>query len=177
MPLEEYDRFLLANAVAVAIVGPRRGAERWVGSPFEWLLQLPPASRGKAGEVLAEEWLRRLGYPVSRAKSRHYDRLVGSSRVEIKFSTLWTDDDVYKFQQIRNQEYDVVLCLAVSPHDAHAWLVPKHVMVEEAKPQHGGSAGRDTRWLVFKAAAPPQRLEAYGGELEAAVAKLAMYVT
>ncbi|MDA8399734.1 MAG: hypothetical protein M0008_06755 [Actinomycetota bacterium] len=49
--------------------------------------------------------------------------------MEIKVSTLW-QSGVYKFQQIRDQEYDYLLYLGVPPFDAHAWLLPKSVLFE-----------------------------------------------
>ena len=44
--------------------------------------------------------------------------------MEIKFSTLWKSG-VYKFQQIRDQEYDAMVLLGISPFSAACWIVPK----------------------------------------------------
>ena len=42
---------------------------------------------------------------------------------------LW-QTGTYKFQQIRNQNYRFVVCLGISPHDAHCWIIPKNVLME-----------------------------------------------
>lgn len=91
--------------------------------------------------------------------------------VEIKLSTLW-DQGVYKFQQLRDQDYEFVLLLGLSPTVAHSWCVPKGDAITNSIPQHGGAAGSDTRWISFRAESPPPWLNPFGGELDAAVAVL-----
>lgn len=89
--------------------------------------------------------------------------------MEVKYSSLWTDNQQYRFQQIRDQDYDYCFCLGVSPFDVHAWFIPKdELMVDRPPapgPQHGGQAGRDTKWLAFPADDPPTWLATYGGTL------------
>ncbi len=95
--------------------------------------------------------------------------MIADWRVEVKYSSLWTNDESYKFQQIRDQNYDYCLCLGVSPFDVHAWFMPKHELMIDRPPslvpQHNGRAGRDTRWLSFPADAPPEWLSPFGGTL------------
>lgn len=129
-------------------------------------MSLASRRRGKAGELLAEAWLHRVGHVVTPPRSGDHDRIVDGHKVEIKFSTLWEQGD-YVFQQLRNQDYEFVMLLGVSPASAHGWLVPKQVALEHAIPQHGGSRGTDTRWLRFRAGNAPPWMQEFGGELEA----------
>ena len=128
--------------------------EGWTESPFAWILTLPSRTRGAAGEAIVDKWLSKGGLEVKRSGNSDCDRVVNGVKIEIKFSTLWRSGG-YVFQQIRDQDYSHVLCLGISPQDAHAWFVPKEVMREHAVPQHGGKKGTDTKWLSFQAAAPP----------------------
>lgn len=159
-----YEAFLAANQDAQVEMGVRDAATPWAGSPFEWVMSLASRSRGKAGEKLAEAWLRRLGLSVSPPRSSEHDRIVNGVPIEIKFSTLWRSGQ-YVFQQLRDQDYLHVLLLGLSPHEVSIWMPPKMDAFENAIPQHGGKSGTDTRWLRFDASAPPAWLEPFGGSL------------
>lgn len=141
----------------------------WIGSPFRWIKARPSRQIGKIGEELAEAWCVAKGFTVERSPDSDADRIISGHRVEIKFSTLWTDNRIYKFQQIRNQNYDYCFCIGVSPFDVHAWLIPKNELRENRPPsfvpQHGGRAGLDTKWLSFEADSPPKWLKPFGGQL------------
>jgi hypothetical protein len=163
MATDPFELFLLANQDAQEIMGTAAASNPWAGSAFEWIMRLASRRRGKAGEILVEAWLRRLGYEVGRPLSGDHDRLVGGRKTEIKFSTLWEGGD-YVFQQLRDQDYELVVLLGVSPAAAHGWVVPKAVAIERSIPQHGGARGSDTRWLRFRAASPPAWLSEFGGE-------------
>lgn len=143
--------------------------EMWRGSPFQWIRTRPSRQVGAIGEALVAGWCAAKGFDVARSPDLQADRVVQGHRVEIKCSTLWTDNHIYKFQQIRDQEYEFCFCLGISPFDAHAWLIPKAVLRRNRPPalvpQHGGATGRDTKWLSFTAAAPPDWLRPYGGSL------------
>ena len=142
----------------------------WKGSPFEWILSIPSRSKGSYGEKFVAELFRSNGFDVKRPKSgSDHDRVINGHRIEIKLSTLWAKNGHYKFQQIRDQEYDYLLCLGISPNEAHCWLIPKsevHLKREGVSHQHGGKRGRDTLWLDFPADKPPKWLESYGGTLD-----------
>lgn len=141
----------------------------WAGSPFRWIKTRPSRQIGAIGESLVAGWAATRGFDVVGSKGSDSDRIIHGHRIEIKFSSLWTNNRIYKFQQIRDQEYDFCLCLGVSPFDAHAWFIPKaDLMIDHPPsfvPQHGGAAGRDTKWLSFTADSPPAWLSPYGGRL------------
>ncbi len=139
----------------------------WTGSPFAWIRNLPSRRRGKIGEQLVAGWCAAKGLDVTASRDSQADRVIGGWRVEIKFSTLWASG-VYKFQQIREQDYDHLVCLGISPFDAQAWLISKEVLRQHVighTPQHVGARGTDTFWLSFRPAEPPQWLAECGGTL------------
>lgn len=157
--------FLLAKRDAEVAMGRAEQTGPWAGSSFEWLLRLPSRRRGKAGEVLAEAWLRRLGYKVERPVDGSHDPIVEGRKVEIKFSTLWESGD-YVFQQLRDQDYELALLLGVSPAMGHGWIVTKSQALEHSLSQHGGARGSDTKWIRFRANAAPAWLGEHGGHLD-----------
>ena len=165
---EAFESFLAANRDAQQMMGTATGGDPWAGSPFEWIKKIASSRRrGKAGEVLIATWLARLGYEVRPPSNAGHDRLVSQRRVEIKFSTLWEQGN-YVFQQLRDQDYELVILLGLSPTIAHVWVVPKAEAIANSIPQHGGAVGTDTRWISFRAADPPPWLQSYGGEIGAA---------
>ena len=147
-----------------------KGDEMWADSPFRWIKSRPSRQVGKIGEELVSAWCSKRGFDVRRSGDSDADRIIEGHRVEIKFSTLWTDNKIYKFQQIRDQDYDFCFCLGVSPLEVHAWFIPKSELRESRPPalvpQHGGADGIDTKWLSFQADAPPSWLNRFGGSLE-----------
>lgn len=139
----------------------------WVGSPFEWILKIPSRSKGAVGEKLVAGWAATRGLDVMRPPNSDADRIINGHRVEVKMSTLWANGG-FKFQQIRNQDYDYCLCLGISPFDAQAWLLPKSLLLERVighMGQHTGTTGTDTAWLGFRPESPYPWLEPYGDRL------------
>lgn len=156
----------------------------WTGSPFAWIRTRPSRQVGTIGERLVAGWLATKDFDVVRSPDSDADRLVNGRRVEVKFSTLWRTGH-FRFQQLRDQNYELVICLGLCPFDARCWVIPKSELVarwqkavslgrefEGIQPQHGGSSGRDTAWLTVAAASPHSWLEAHGGSLEAAARRI-----
>jgi len=154
--------------------------QEWVGSPFAWIKTRPSRQVGAIGERLVAGWLAARGFNVARSGDSEADRVVENRRIEIKLSTRWANGN-YKFQQLRDQRYDLVVCLGISPFAAHCWVLPKaDVMrlwkVENKIPsQHGGQAGEDTAWLDVKIDSVPEWLGAYGGSLPQAIGLLSKH--
>ena len=99
----------------------------WVGSPFAWIRTMQSRRRGKIGEQLVAGFLAAKGCDVVRSPDSEADRLINGHRAEIKFSTLW-ESGIFKFQQIRDQNYEFAICLGLCPFDARCWVVPKEVL-------------------------------------------------
>jgi len=140
----------------------------WQDSPFGWIKTRPSSRQvGAIGERLVEAWLAAKGFDVVKSPDSEADRLIEGRRVEIKFSTLWKSG-MYKFQQIRDQNYDYVFALGISPFDAHAWVIPKPVLKQYVighMGQHTGASATDTSWLSVKVGEEPDWLTDCGGSL------------
>ena len=89
---------------------------------------------------------------------------VGGHLIQVKLSTLWNNGE-YRFQQIRNQDYDQVLCLGISPDDIHVWLIPKDVAIANLPGQHTGSGAHETYWLHTSPRGSFRWLDDYGNQL------------
>lgn len=159
-----------ALATIAGVIAPdyaRAADDPWNGSPFQWILGLPSRSRGAVGEALVAGWCAAKGFDVVRSRDSHADRIIAGKRVEVKFSTLWRSGG-FKFQQIRDQNYDYCFCLGLSPFDAQAWLLPKDLLYQYVighMGQHTGASGQDTAWLGFQADAPYRWMAPYGDRL------------
>ncbi len=151
--------------------------QEWEGSPFAWIKTKPSRQVGAIGEKLVAGWLAARGFNVARAGDSDADRVVENMRVEIKISTLWANGG-YKFQQLRDQRYDLAICLGISPFNAHCWVIPKEDVLRLWKTehkiasQHGGQEGADTAWIDVRVEDPPEWLRQYGGTLSEAVLRL-----
>lgn len=155
----------LATTLASDYVPPED--DPWVGSPFEWILRVPSRTKGAIGEALVAGWAAATGLDVVRSRNSDADRVIEGHRIEIKMSTLWRGGG-FKFQQIRDQDYDFCFCIGISPFDAQAWLLPKSVLLEYVighMGQHTGARGTDTAWLGFPSSRPYPWMRPYGDRL------------
>lgn len=142
----------------------------WEGSPFEWVIKLPPGSKGKLGKRLVYQWCALKGLAIDKSPDSEADMLINGHRVEIKFSTLWKVG-IYKFQQIRDQNYEYSICLGISPTEAHCWVISKTILKQYVighMGQHTGLKGQETAWFPVKPSNPPVWLTPCGGSLEQA---------
>lgn len=148
--------------------------DEWDESPFGWIKQQQSRTRGKIGEQLVAGWCAAKGFDVTSSPDSDSDRVIGGLRTEIKFSTLWKNGR-FKFQQLRDQNYEIVVCLGISPFDAHCWVFPKDDLLGNpagVRSQHGGRGGVDTRWLDVDPDDVPQWLQVRGGRLSDAYKSL-----
>lgn len=137
----------------------------WDAAPFMWVYEALPNEREEIGKQLIAGWCAARGLNVTRSPDSDADKIIEGKRVEIKFSTLW-ENGGYTFQQIRDQNYEYLICLGISPFDAHAWIFKKkNIPFSRLKHQHGGSRGRDTWWLTFPPNRPPTWMRKYSGKL------------
>lgn len=140
----------------------------WAGSPFEWIRRVPSRSKGAIGEVLVANWATTNGFTVDAPKNSGHDRIIGGHKIEIKMSTLWKSG-TFKFQQIRDQDYEFAFCVGISPFQVEAWLLPKKVLQEFVighMGQHTGAGGSDTSWISFRAGKPFDWMQPYGPTLQ-----------
>ncbi len=142
----------------------------WNDSPFEWILYLPAGSKGKLGKQLVSQWCALKGLSINKCSDSEADILINGHRVEIKFSTLWKSG-IYKFQQIRDQNYEYIICLGISPFDAHCWVLSKEILkhyVIGHLGQHTGGEGKETAWITIDPSNIPEWIKPYGGTLDQA---------
>ena len=166
-PISDPEVLLLASIAASLEADYPSRQDDWAASPFGWIKRQPSRTVGKIGEQLVAGWCAAKGFDVVAAPNSDSDRVIGGLRTEIKFSTLWKSG-TFTFQQIRDQQYDIVFCLGLSPFDAQSWVIPKEVLMDEptgVKSQHGGQAGTETKWLQVDPANLHPWLEAWGGQL------------
>jgi hypothetical protein len=139
----------------------------WAGSPFAWVRTRPSRQVGKIGEQLVAGWCAAKGLDVTATGDSEADRVIMGRRAEIKFSTLWASG-TYTFQQFRDQNYEIAICLGICPFNAHCWVITKATLYSHVighTPQHGGSRGQDTFWIQVDPDAPPPWLAECGGRL------------
>ena len=165
-----------ALATVAATLEPEyvRCEDPWAGSPFAWIRREKSRRVGKIGEQLVSGFLAARDFDIARTGDSAADRLVNGHRVEVKFSTLW-ENGQYKFQQFRDQDYELAVCLGVSPFDAHCWVLTKRALrahVIGKLGQHGGASARETAWVAVKPGAAPAWMRNAGGSLRDAVTLL-----
>ena len=144
--------------------------DQWAGSQFEWIISLPSATKGRFGKRLVESWCASKGHTINPSGDSEADYIINGRRVVIKFSTLWKSE-IYKFQQVRDQNYEFLICLGVSPFQAHCWVISKRILIDHVighTPQHLGSQGTDTFWISVTPNDPDDWLLECGGSLRLA---------
>lgn len=149
----------------------------WLQSPFGWIRSPTSRCRGAIGEKLVAGWCAARDSNVLRSSDAEADRVWEGFRTEIKFSTLWANR-TRKFQQIRDQDYQLLVCQGISPFTAHAWIFEKEFVVSNTgliaglSHQYSGAEGRDTAWLSVSPTDAHPWMNAYGGDLSTAMHRL-----
>ena len=166
----------LATIAGVIEQDYRNTTTDWAHSPFGWIKALPSRSAGAVFESLVAGWCAAKGLDVVRSPDSDADRIIAGLRTEIKGSTLWRNGS-YKFQQLRDQNYSIVVCLGISPFDAHCWVIEKDDVMAlwdagVISSQHGGASGSDTAWVTVNPANPPGWIQPYGGTLPEGFARI-----
>lgn len=143
----------------------------WESSPFYWVKSLAAGTKGKFGIRLISAWCGAKGLRVDSSPDSEADLLINGHRAEIKFSTLWKAG-IYKFQQIRDQNYEFLIALGISPNNAHCWVIKKSFLYDNVighQPQHTGAGGTETFWFSVKPENPPEWIKPLGGTLKEAL--------
>ena len=167
--MEEQSSEFELFATAAQFIRPdfQKEKPQWTDSPFAWITTLPSATKGKLGSRLVKQWCTLQGLSIGTSPDSEADLLINNHRVEVKFSTLW-DSGIYKFQQIRDQNYEYIICLGISPHNVHCWVIDKATLKEKVighMGQHTGKSGKETSWLAINPDSPFEWLNNFGGNL------------
>jgi site-specific DNA-methyltransferase (adenine-specific) len=154
--------FVILAAASVQLQSEQEDSEFWNGSPFEWVLQMSARQKGKIGRQLLSLWLEKKGILTDKSKDASENLIIGSKKYAIKFSTLWSSG-IYKFQQIRKDGYDSVICFGISPNTAHCWVIEKNHVLEYADAQHKGGV---EYWISIDPDNPKEWVKNCGGSLD-----------
>ena len=106
----------------------------WKGSKLNEIRKMAPATKGRFGEQVAQEYLLAAGYDITKSKNRESDFCISMYEhppipIEVKTSFLWADDKnpQYKFEQIRlDYDYKILLCLAFSYDNVKLYTFAKN---------------------------------------------------
>jgi hypothetical protein len=155
------------------------GAEVWDESPFKWVLAQPSATKGLIGRRLVTAWANLHGiFPLQVTRENQIYLEIGDALIQVKFSTLW-DTGYYRFQQIRDRDYDYCLCFGLAPFDVNAWLIPKNVLATHVigtMGQHTGAGSGETWWLEASPTNTEIWLQECGGQLDQVAGQLKLLV-
>jgi site-specific DNA-methyltransferase (adenine-specific) len=158
--------FIMLAASAVQLQNEIEKNDAWNNSPFEWILQLPARQKGKVARQLLISWIERKGIATDRSKDPGENLIISGEKIAIKFSTLWSTG-TYKFQQIRKDGYDHLLCFGISPNAVHCWVFDREYAIKNATPQHKGEKGAEY-WIDINPKHPLDWIEGCGGSLDEA---------
>ena len=148
-------KLLAAKSAALAAKYPTVQTEEdkaWEGSPFDWFRKKASSTKGKIGRDLAESILEASGFAVSRVG---VGLEVNGKAIRVKLSLMWGAGD-FTFEQIRETNFDYLLCLGLYPGSSYGWLVPKGELLvdgvlqdrEGLKGQHGGQDDPNDFWIT-----------------------------
>lgn len=159
---------LVAASRAVEREYESASSDHWQNSPFEWLKKIPSSrTRGAQAERLVARWLSSEGFTIAPTGDTEADLLIDERRVEVKMSTPWSGSETYRFQQIRDQDYEFMICLGLSPAEAHCWVLSKSLLLEQligrGFGQHGGASSGETAWLAVDPRTPQDWLRPRSG--------------
>ncbi len=113
-----------------------------------------------------------------KTQSRKHIILINDINFQIKTSTIWQGEKKrhYKFQQIRKNNYEILICFGLSPYEAHCWVIKKDCIIDDDKEwiddRTIGQHGKNSRWLIIDPDAVADWLQPLGGDLHEALAVL-----
>jgi hypothetical protein len=139
----------------------------WDGSLFAPFRQISSSrKKGAVGELMVAQLMTSLGHKVpynSKGKPKKilpynnvtdYDIEVDGYKVEVKTSSAWNETDYdFKFQQIRNQDYDRIIFQGLNNNNAKVWWatkgdLAKHIFGRDEYRQHGGKSGKQELYWI-----------------------------
>ncbi len=158
------DFLMLASTASYLQKDLEEMSDLWKDSPFEWVLQLPPRSKGMLARRLIAAWCGSKNLFAERAKDSREILIINGIEYAIKFSMLWKNG-TYQFQQIKSQGPDYILCFGISPFEAHCWIFDREYAITHGKQQHKGANGAEY-WLAISPNNVPDWVKGHGGTLD-----------
>ena len=127
----------------------------WGGSKFEEIHNLSSKVKGCFSEEYTRAALEELGILTRNRTSSTHDFMIRNLKVELKFSSAWNNQySNFKFQQIRKQPYDILICAGMNPDEISFWWCTKEDLEEfvfnnDSFRQHSGKdGGQDLYWIT-----------------------------
>ena len=149
--------------------------QAWEESAFNWIRTLPPGRKGAIGRKLACGLLQSFGFTC--LTQGNLIKVNGQS-ISVKTSLMW-GAGVIKFQNIRDSDFNFVLCLGIYPTTSLGWLIPKDEIWSDSgvlrddreglRSQHGGQAGSEDAWIGIDTDDVQDWLKPYGGTTDAMI--------
>ena len=106
-------------------------------------------------EVCSSKQARKEKLVDTTIKLSDYDLYLKSMglRAEVKTSTMWGEGANFTFQQIRDQEYDIIIFQFILPNEEILFYCTKEAAVNfimiDGHGQHGGGDATETYWITF----------------------------
>jgi site-specific DNA-methyltransferase (adenine-specific) len=148
-------------------------SDLWKDSPFEWVLQLPPRSKGKLARELLMSWCTKNGLDPRKQTETSEALVINNKTYAIKFSMLWKNGN-YQFQQIKSDGPEYILCFGISPFTAHCWVFERGYAIKHGKKQHKGG-NKAEYWVAINPSRIPDWAQEHGGELDKALQIIKSY--
>ena len=119
---------------------PEEKYNEWVGSDFEWIVELDNIATGNLAENM---YVSAFGGKIRTSKSLGYDIIDGDKNVEAKFSSYTYRGSLgFQWNQVRKEDdYTHLFLVAVEYDSVRAFLLEKRFVVEQLYNQHGGEDG------------------------------------
>lgn len=159
--------FKALEKITNSLIGSYPATQEWNDSPFNWIRGLPPASKGVVGRFTGSRLLQDYGFTVT---AYRFELRVNAQSILSRMATKW-EGDIVKFQNVRDIKFDHVLCLALYPKSAYAWLIPKSEIWLNGKvradrlgvrSQHKGADA----WIDVNPKSAHPWLKPYGGTID-----------
>lgn len=163
--------YFICISKAQELAYEKREDLRWEQSPFKWIKKLSSIkAKGKVFEILLSLYVEGCGILVKPRSGSGHDRRFDDAKTEIKGALLGIDG-TFTFNQVRDQDYEYLTLLGLTPTEAYLWIVPKSEVKDQwgtGLPfQHGGKKGVDTTWISkMLPDNPPYWLQPWGGRLD-----------
>jgi len=170
VPALDKDFILLAATASYLHEELEDENDPWENSPFEWILQLPARKKGKLARQLVASWLATKGISCELSGDSSETLKINDSRFAIKFSSIWAKG-FYRFQQIRAEGYDYIICLGISPYKVHCWVFDRRYAIKNARKQH-----ETEYWITIDPEQPKDWMKEYGGTLDQAYRNLKILI-
>lgn len=142
-------------------------SNQWKGSPFEWITELPPRTKGKIAREMLIKWLNWKGIELEKLSDSSETIIINNHEYALKFSTLW-QSGTYMFQQIKRDGPFFIICFGLSPVKLHLWIINSNLAIEYGNPQHKG-ADNSEYWISIDPKEIPDWIKQYGDDFNSAI--------